>query len=126
MVYLDTNALVRYFTKDDLIKAERVKKLLEDEKQIRIPEAVFPEIEYVLLNVYAATRNNIAEAFQFLASCANIQLPRHILAAIVLYAQTTFDMADCLVVVQSFKGKLASFDKRLTAVSGVRVYWQEN
>jgi len=49
MIVLDTSALIRFFTNDIPHQAEKVKKIIETGKRIKIPDVVFPEIEYVLL-----------------------------------------------------------------------------
>lgn len=123
MVYLDTNTLVRFFTNDDPIKATKVKSLLENEKVIYVPDVVFPEIEYVLSNFYNTSRDSIITAFQFIVSLTNIKLPKHVKIAVVLYEKTSLDMADCIIVAESLKGKLASFDEKLLKIKGVKSYW---
>jgi len=123
MIFLDTNSLIRFFTKDDLRKSLLIKKLLEKEKEIFIPEVVFPEIEYVLAKIYKVKRAKIITAFKFLISRPNIKLGRVVKKAVELFGQTRLDMADCLIAAHCQKGKLASFDKKLLMVKGVKKYW---
>lgn len=123
MVYLDTSALIRFFTNDEPQKALQVKKLLEKEKKIYISEVVFPELEYVLAGVYQSSRVKIITVFNFLASRKNIKLNPNIQKAIEIFETTTLDMANCLIVSGSLKGKLASFDKKLLSVKSVNKYW---
>lgn len=122
MIYLDTNSLIRFFTNDEPKKALKVKSLLEKEKKIFIPEVVFPELEYVLGGGYKASRKKITDAFQFLASRPNIKLTPALRKAVEIFKQTRLDMADCLIAANSLKGELASFDKKLLAVKGVKKY----
>jgi predicted nucleic-acid-binding protein len=123
MVYLDTNALIRFFTKDDPVKAQKVRTLLESKTALSIPAVVFPEIEYVLSGVYNAKRKEVITLFTFLASRPNIRLTKIIHRAILIYIKTNLDMADCLITAESLKGQLASFDKQLLGVDGVKSYW---
>lgn len=123
MIFLDTNSLIRFFTNDEPKKALKVKKLLEKEKKIFIPEVVFPELEYVLDGNYGASRKKIIDVFKFLSSRQNIKLNQSIKKAIEIFTQTNLDMADCLIAANSLKGKLASFDKKLLLIKGVRSYW---
>ena len=120
---LDTSSLIRFFTKDILEKAVKVKKLLETEEHILIPDVVFPELEYVLSNEYEVSRKNLLHMFQFLASQKNIQVSGSIKKAIELFGETNLDMADCLIAATSLKGKLASFDKKLLQVNGVTPFF---
>lgn len=123
MICLDTNSLIRFFTNDDPKKALKVKNLLEKEKKIFIPEVVFPELEYVLSGSYKASRKKIIEVFQFLISRPNIKLDPNIKKAVEIFKLTKLDIADCLIAANSLKGKLASFDKKLLSVKGVKKYW---
>ena len=123
MVILDTSALVRFFTKDIPSKAKQVKSLLESKEKIRIPDVVFPELEYVLLSKsYNATRNKILKAFEFLASRRNVSVSKEVKNGIDFYERTSFDMADCIIVIASLGNRLLSFDKKLLSVAGIKGY----
>lgn len=123
MVYLDTNPLIRFFTKDDLAKAEKVKDLLEIESEIIINDVVFPELDYVLRKVYNRERSDVAAALRFLLSYRAISCSKIIHGATNIYETSNLDMADCIIVTESMKGKLASFDEKLLKVEGVKKYW---
>ena len=121
MVTLDTSALIRFFTNDIPSKANQVKQVLDSEERIKIPDVVFPELEYVLLGKsYNATRQKILKAFQFLVSKKNIILSRSVKTGVELYERTKLDIADCIIVSSSLDNKLVSFDKKLLSVKGVK------
>lgn len=123
MIYLDTSSLIRFFTNDEPKKALAVKKVLEKEKEIFIPEVVLPELEYVLKRIYKSRREKIASIFKFLASRSNIKLSQVIKKAVGIFESTELDMADCLIAAHSLRGKLASFDRQLLSVPEVKKYW---
>lgn len=123
MIYLDTSALVRFFTGDDRGKANEVKKLLRSADKIFVPDVVFPEIEYVLTRLYEADRNEVEEVFRFLISRDNIIVCGEIEKAVYLYVSEDLDMADCIIAAHAFSGKLASFDKKLLGIEGLKSYW---
>lgn len=123
MVCLDTSLLIRFFTNDDSVKAQKVKKLLEKESDIRIPEVVFPELEYVLKGIYNTSRKEILSIFRFLISRSNCKLNKAVSLAVKLFEIANLDMADCLIISHSLKGELASFDRQMLAVKGVKKYW---
>ncbi len=123
MVYLDTSSLIRFFTNDEPQKANKIKTLLEKEKEISIHPVVFPELEYVLSGNYGVNRKEIAKIFRFLTSRPNIKLSPEISKAVEVFEKTKLDMADCLIAATSLKGKLASFDKKLLTTKGVKKYW---
>ena len=124
LVILDTNALVRFFTKDLPDKAQKVRDLLETEKDMLIPDVVFPEIEYVLRTQYSQSREDILNSFQFISSQFFIHITPQTRYAITLFAKTKLDMADCIVAAYSLKGTLASFDKELLKVEEIKPLWK--
>ena len=124
MIILDTSAIIRYLTRDDKVKAEKVKILLETEKEIVVPDAVLPEIEYVLTKVFKATRTDLNKPYKLLTSLSNISLTKEARKAIILFSKTKLDMADCIIAAHSFKGSLASFDKELLEIEGVNPFWK--
>ena len=124
LIVLDTNSLIRFFTNDIPDKAKKVKDLLEKEKNVSIPEVVFPELEYVLLEQYKISRKQIIEIFRFLSSQKNIRLSLLVKKAINIYEDSKLDFADCLIASYSLKGKLASFDKELLELGKVKPFWK--
>lgn len=123
MICLDTSSLVRYFTDDNPVKADQVRQLLHEAKSLHIPEVVLPELEYVLTGGYQATRSKLVKLFQFLISRPNIKWNITARKAVAIFAGTKLDMADCLIVAASLRGKLASFDREMLRVAGVKGYW---
>ena len=124
MIILDTSAIIRYLTRDDEVKAKKVKMLLETEKEIVIPDAVFPEIEYVLAKIFKTKRVDLSKTFNLLASLDNIALTKEARKAIEIFSKTKLDMADCVIAAYSFKGFLASFDKELLATENIKPFWR--
>lgn len=125
LIVLDTNSLIRFFTNDIPDKASKVKILFEKEKNLYIPEVVFPEVEYVLADQYGVSRERLITIFQFLSSQKNIKLSPHLKKAITIFEKTNLDMADCVIVSYALKGSLASFDTELLEVQGVRGVWKK-
>lgn len=123
MIFLDTNALIRFFTNDDSQKALKVKRLLEKERDISIIDVVFPEIEYVLRDVYNLPRSKIVTLIKFLLSLSNMKVSSEMKIAITYYETTNLDMADSLIIASAQKGRLASFDNQLLKMTNVKKYW---
>jgi len=122
-VVLDTNSLIRFFTNDIADKAQKVKELLKEEKEIFIPEVVFPELEYILDQQYTTSRGELIKIFQFLSSQKNIKSSPYIKNAIKIFEKTKLDMADCIIAAYSLKGIIASFDKELLKVDKIKSFW---
>jgi predicted nucleic-acid-binding protein len=122
-ITLDTNTLIRFFTNDEHKKAKRVRELLEKEKNLYIPDVVFPELEYILSGQYNLSRAEIILKFEFLSSQNSISISLQIKKAISIYRITKLDMADCIIVAYSFNGFLASFDKEMLNIEGIKPQW---
>ncbi len=124
MIVLDTSALVRFFTKDIGSKSLLVKELFESNEHLFIPDVVFCELEYVLLGkVYGSSREKVLEAFRFLVNKKNVVVSNELHKAVSLYEESKLDLADCIIAVCSYNGKLASFDRNLCAIGFVTGYW---
>ena len=124
MIVLDTNVIIRYLVKDDEIRAEKAKLLLEQGKELVIPDVVLPEIEYVLRKLSKATHRELIKTFKFLKSLRNIHLTKEARDAIAIFDKSKLDMADCIVAAYSMKGSLASFDKDLLGLGGINPFWK--
>lgn len=124
-VVLDTNSLIRFFTRDIEKKAQKVKSLLESNHELFIPDVVFPELEYILVKTYGKTRGELNTFFKFLVSKSNIKTTPHVKKAVEIFQSSTLDMADCIIAAQSIGVLLASFDKELLAIEPVKPYWQK-
>lgn len=124
MTVLDTSALIRYFARDDKVKAEKTKLLLETGKELVIPDVVLPEIEYVLKKSSKTKRAELIKAFSFLNSLRNISLTKEAREAITIFENSKLDMADCIIATYSMKGSLASFDNELLKIDGINPFWK--
>ena len=123
---LDTNALIRFFTKDDSKKARSVKTMIENEECILIPDVVFPELEYVLFGItYNTSRLEILTAFKFLVSQKNMHVSEEIKKAVEVYESSKLDMADSIIAASPIfnKGSLATYDEELNSIKGLKSYW---
>ena len=122
MIIIDTSALVRFFTNDDKLKANKVKHLLEKE-EIFLPDIIFVELNYVLTKLYKIKKAELVKIYQFLLSRSNIQTSSEIKLAIELFKTVSLSVADCLVAVSAKEDKLASFDQKLIKISKAKSYW---
>ena len=124
-VVIDTNAFIRFFTDDDPRKASLVEDLLENETMIIIPDVVLPELAYVLMKEYKFSREKLVEIYTFLSSQNNFYLTNAAKKAIKIYGMSKLDMADCIIAAYSLKGKLASFDRELLQIEGIKGFWEK-
>lgn len=125
MVIIDTNCLLRFFLHDNKKQSNKVRKLLEAEETIYLPESVLPEIEYVMKKVYRQNKTTILDAFHYLVEQKNISMSKEMQYAIQVYQNYNIDFVDCLAAAHSLGNKLASFDKKLLKVDNITPYWEK-
>lgn len=122
-VTLDTSSLIRFATRDDEKRSQKVKNLLKSRQKLYIPDVVFPELEYVLTKAHGLSRDKLTDFFESLVSLRNLTVNAYISNAVKLFSHSKLDMADCIIAAQSSHGSLASFDRQLLKAEGVKSYW---
>ena len=117
MVIFDTNAILRGILQDNLTMAEEVKRKLSSGETCFIPVEVVAEIVFVLSKVYALKRDVIAKTLTDIADVKNVYIAQKpvVIHALHVYAATTFDFVDCLLVgYAKVNGhSIFTFDKKL-------------
>ena len=116
MIIFDTNAILRYVLQDNLEMAEEVKRQLSCDVCF-VPVEVVAECVYVLSKVYKVERDVIAKTMADIINMDNIMAAQYsvILHALQVYASTTFDFVDCLLIGYAKKDgyTVFTFDKQL-------------
>jgi len=116
MVIFDTNAILRYVLRDDLAMLAEVKKQLLREDCF-IPVEVVAEIVYVLSKTYSVERNVITKILTDIANVntINISNTNVVLHALKVYASSTLDFVDCLLIGYAKKNgyTIFTFDKKM-------------
>ena len=115
MISIDTNILIRLFTGDDRLQADKARQLFENE-QIYITKTVMRETEWVLRFAYAFSADAIAMAFTKLLGQDNVTVEdaHHINMAVNLL-RNGLDFADALHLACSQNYAFSTFDKKLKA-----------
>lgn len=130
VVFLDTNILIRYLTKDDPEKAARAYAFLLQVEQgttlATTAEAVIAEVVYVLSSktLYNVPRPTIRQRLIAIIDLPGLRLPNKPIyrRALDLYATTNLDFVDCVVVAQMERAKLTrllSFDRDFDTIPGI-------
>ena len=113
MEYIDTNIIIRYLTKDDPQKAQRVYDLFQilarGEKTLAITEAVLAEVIYVLSSkrLYNLPRADIVKRLMPIILLKGIHVGCRpgdktiYTQALHLYATSTLDFTDTLIVAKA-------------------------
>ncbi len=130
LLFLDTNIFIRYLTQDDPQKAARAYALLQRIEQgaqrATTTEAVLTEIVYVLSSkrLYNVPRPVIRQRLVDLLTLKGLRLRNKGVyrRALDLYASTTLDFEDCIIVGQMEHAsltRLASFDTGFDSIPSI-------
>ena len=131
MQFVDANVFLRFLTRDDPVKAERVKELLEradrGEVELLTSESVIAELVFVLSSpkLYNLSRDRIRALLTPIVSLKGLKLPKRAmyLRALDLYVETPMDFVDALAIAQMEAGQVTevySYDGHFDLVSGIR------
>ncbi len=114
MLAVDTNILVRFLVKDELVQFQRAEKLLQ-EHEVYIPDTVLLETEWVLRFAYNLPPDVIQHGFLLLLGMENVHV-RDAFAvkqALDWFAQK-MDFADAWhLALSQTCGRFATFDDKL-------------
>lgn len=96
MLAVDTNVLVRFFTKDEPRQTSRAGALLK-EREVWIAKTVLLETEWVLTSVYGFTAEQIIGALRAVIGLPNVQVEDDVGVALALdWTSQGLDFADAL------------------------------
>lgn len=131
MQFIDTNVFLRFLTRDDFAKAERVKALLEQaekgEVELTTSESVISELVFVLSSpkLYNVGRERLRQLLLPIVSLRGLKLPNRsvFVRALDLYAGTSMDFIDALAVAHMEARQVTevySYDRHFDGVNGIR------
>lgn len=127
MIGLDTNLLVRYFVRDDLVQTARVRQILEEELSEEgggfISLAVVLELVWVLDQTYFLPKPDLIQVLEFLLAADElfVQNADEVSFAMIAFKQGRASFADALI---SALGSWAdcrftyTFDRKAARLSG--------
>lgn len=117
MIFVDTNFLIRFFTRDIEKQAREAKKVIENEK-VFISEIVLAETIYILETHYKAQKTDACGGLLSLLNQTNVSSVSNASLALEIYGKENISFYDSLLVSEVIKekGKLKSFDEKLTKV----------
>jgi predicted nucleic acid-binding protein len=130
MQFIDANIFLRFLTRDDPTKAERVKALLEraqrGEVSLLTSESVIAELVFVLASprLYNLSREEVRTLLSPIVGLKGLKLPRRkaLLRALDLFAAASMDFVDALAVAQMEAGRISeiySYDGHFDSVEGI-------
>jgi predicted nucleic-acid-binding protein len=119
MIGIDTNVLIRIFTRDDpdqLAAAHRLFRSLTPRQPAWISIANLMEIEWVLRSRYGYDRSDVARIIEDLTALPSIVIEQHDTAAyaLTLYRTSKADFGECMIAASARSAgctKVVTFDK---------------
>ncbi len=113
MKLIDANVILRYLLNDNQEMAQQAKAVIEGGAYTK-PE-VIAEVVYVLKGVYQATRADIRVFIREMLNSVRCAENDAVAYAVDLYADTSLDFVDCLLIAYHALGKedVFTFDKNL-------------
>lgn len=130
MIGLDTNVLVRLLTGDDPVQAEAARHFVSrhgtEAGSLRVETAVLLELVWTLKRAYGYTRKHQVIALQGLLAepCFTVADRPAVEKALVLFAKTSADFADCLIAIQNAEAGCVhtyTFDTDAARAAGMKL-----
>jgi predicted nucleic-acid-binding protein len=114
MIAIDTNIIVRFFTRDDESQYQKAYRIFSGTEEIFIPVTVILETEWVLRFTYSFSADSIINALFGLLNLKNVRVEnKDSIIAALQWHQQGMDFADALHLAGSLQAdKFASFDKK--------------
>lgn len=124
MIGVDTNILVRYFTKDDEQQWQQATKIIEGGEQCFVANIVICELVWVLRGKpYQFRREEISTVLEMMLQCKVFELENRtvVYQALQRFKQGNADFSDYLIgaiAQQSGCTQTATFDRKLRGERG--------
>lgn len=128
--YVDSNVLIRFFTRDQPEMAERARQTLsaaaEGKIQLVLTPVVLAELVWTLGSFYGYRRRQVADELLSLLTFQGLRVvDREVLSvALGLYGETSIDFGDALIagyaLVEGPK-RVCTFDQHFRGVPGLTV-----
>ena len=130
MMLLDANVVLRYLTRDDPIKAERCKALLQSvdrgETQLTTTESIIAEIVYVLSSkrLYGLSQDRVRSLLTPILNLRGLRLTnrRSYHRALELFAETGIDFEDAMAVAEMERlgiVRIVTYDQHFDQFEGI-------
>lgn len=129
MRFVDTNVVLRYLTRDDKVKAERCKKLLQDavsgkSPSLFISDMAVAEIVWVLESVYKLSSSEVNEKLEVILAAPNLEFQNKAIVSqcLVIYATYNVDFIDAYQAVLAQHlgiSRIYSYDTDFNKLAGV-------
>ncbi|OGM32749.1 hypothetical protein A3D01_01075 [Candidatus Woesebacteria bacterium RIFCSPHIGHO2_02_FULL_39_13] len=118
MIFLDTNYLIRFFTRDIEAQAKKAKKIIEKSEKIYVPLIVIAEAVYILETHYKTKKETLCSILTNFVNQSNIICAPFVIGSFDIYRHENISFYDSLLASEAIyeRGSIATFDKRLNKI----------
>ncbi len=119
MITLDTNYIVRFFTRDVESQFLEAKKVIVDKNSEKyISPIILAETIYILENHYMLGKNEVISAISDLLAIKSIKTAGFLRKALMIYKDESVSFYDSMIVAETLESKyeLRTFDSKLNKV----------
>lgn len=124
MLVIDADVIIRFLTKDDLVKAKRFREFILSEKPGWVTEVTLAEVFWTLKSFYHYPKQKILDALNSFISLPQIHSRRElVLEVIEILKEANISFIDAYVAAYSLskhQGRVLSYDKGFAKVKGIR------
>jgi predicted nucleic-acid-binding protein len=121
-VAIDTNVLVRYIVKDDIVLAHKAEQIIGQAKTagLLLDRLIIAEISYVLRSVYKLSKDDIVAVYRGLLSNDRFSIPDRELVEMTVDSfarERSLSFEDCWLLILHRSGRavgIATFDSGLS------------
>lgn len=124
-LFIDTNLFMRFFTKDNQIMVDQVKKIFSQAEsgkyKLATSAIVLSEIIYTLQSFYGLKKKDVEKHITYILEMKNLLLidTTKFKKAFSIYAKHSQKISDCLIITQVPQNYfLCTFDKELKKLIG--------
>lgn len=124
-IAIDTNLLIRFLTKDDLTKVEKVSKLLKSGHMLILQDVILAEIIFVLQSVYTMDKVDIIEKVSAIIEYSAISCNKSLIkSALSIWELNNISFVDAYLSANAIYEdiKVASFDERVAKINSDRIF----
>lgn len=122
---VDTSVLIRYFTKDDPIKAEKFRNFLRTKQKFIIPDVVFPEVYWTLLKFYQQPRKRVIAVLESMCGFPSASCNYRLISITIkiVKGNKSLSFVDAYIAAYSIvhnDSLVLSFDKGLSRIPDIQ------
>lgn len=119
MIFLDTNYIIRFLTRDVEAQFLEAKKVIANKASEKyISPIVLAETVYILENHYKLEKNKVIDVLSDLLAVKNIKSNEFLKKVLVIYRNESVSFYDSIIIAETIEARseLKTFDSKLNKI----------